>query len=324
MSLLEKGGYFACRCDAPAELPPPHVPSHQDWLYLSGQGGGTTARQFANMNFSNRDHSAYKRFYDKSNRRLIYLGHRATPGFWDREWLLDTSIRQKLLGIKSTYVVRTTKRYLTPKDGTILEGGCGPATHVAALTNNGYRCIGIDSAAQTVSVLNQSIPELDVRLGDVRKLDLANGSIAGYWSLGVIEHYWDGYHDIGKEMARVIKSKGFLFLTFPTMSTLRKIKALANCYPEWKDEYDHGSFYQFALDQRDVIATYETLGFAFVKCEYRNGVDGIESEILLLRRCLNRLSEYRERSRMAWYFRAIVSSISAPVAGHSSMLIFQR
>jgi SAM-dependent methyltransferase len=266
----------------------------------------------------------YTKYFDKSNRRLVYLGHSATPEFWDNEWQLDTSIRENLLRIKSSYVVRTTKQYLTPKDGIILEGGCGPATHVAALTNNGYKCIGVDSAVQTVSMLNQSIPELDIRLGDLRKLELSNGSIAGYWSLGVIEHFWEGYHEIGREMARVIMPKGFLFLTFPAMSTLRKFKALCNGYPEWKDEYDHDSFYQFALDQRDVIALYESLGFNFIKSEFRNGIDGVESEIAFLGKPLGKLSGYAKDSKTAWYLRAIMSTISAPVAGHSSLLIFQR
>ena len=285
---------------------------------------GHKPKTIAKMTLLQRSHSMHKRYYDRSNRRLVYFGHSATPEFWDNEWQLDASIRERILRIRSTYVVRTTKKYLTPRDGIILEGGCGPAIHVAALTNSGYRCIGIDSAVQTVSILNQSIPELDVRLGDLRKLDFANGSIAGYWSIGVIEHYWEGYHEIAREMARVIRSKGFLFLTFPTMSTLRKIKALGNKYPEWKDEYNHDAFYQFAFDQRDVIAIYKGMGFDFIKSEYRNGVDGIESEISFLGEYLNRLSRYREKSRTAWYFRAIVSKISAPVAGHSSMLIFQR
>jgi SAM-dependent methyltransferase len=266
----------------------------------------------------------YGKYFDKSNRRLIYLGSSATPEFWDNEWQLDDSIRERILGIKATYVVRTTKKYLTPMDGIILEGGCGPATHVAALTNSGYECIGIDSASLTVSILNRSIPELDVRLGDLRKLDFGNGSVAGYWSLGVIEHFWEGYHEIGQEMARVIRPKGFLFLTFPTMSALRKIKALCNAYPKWKDEYSHDSFYQFALDQRDVIAIYQRLGFNFIKSEYRNGVDGLESEISFFEKALNMLSECREESRAAWYFRAIISKLAAPVAGHSSLLIFQR
>lgn len=266
----------------------------------------------------------YEKYFDKSNRRLIYLGSSATPEFWDNEWRLDDSIREQIVGIKSTYVVRTTKKYLTPMDGIILEGGCGPATHVAALTNSGYTCIGVDSAALTVSILNRSIPELDVRLGDLRKLDFPDESVAGYWSLGVIEHFWEGYHEIGREMARVIRPGGFLFLTFPTMSALRRIKAAYSGYPKWQDEYNHDLFYQFALDQRDVIAIYQSLGFKFIKSEYRNGIDGLESEISILRKVLNALSECKDESRAAWYFRAIISKLSAPVAGHSSLLILQR
>ncbi len=266
----------------------------------------------------------YKKYYDKNNRRLIYLGNSATPEFWDSEWKLDDSIREQIVGIMSTYVVRTTKKYLTPNDGIILEGGCGPAAHVAALTNSGYTCIGVDSAAQTVAILNRSIPELDVRLGDLRKLDFDDASIAGYWSLGVIEHFWEGYQEIGREMARVIRPGGFLFLTFPTMSALRRSKASFNRYPAWKNKYSHDSFYQFALDQRDVVAAFQNMGFSFICSEYRNGVDGLESELPFLGKALGILSRRRKESRAAWYVRAIISRLSAPVAGHSSLLVFKR
>ena len=47
-------------------------------------------------------------------------------------------------------------------------------------------------------------PQLDVSYGDVRALEFEDDSFDGYWSLGVIEHFPDGYEDIGQEMTRVI------------------------------------------------------------------------------------------------------------------------
>ena len=40
-----------------------------------------------------------------------------------------------------------------------------------------------------------------------------------------IEHFIDGYDAILSEMYRVIKEGGYLFLTVPSMSIIRKVKA---------------------------------------------------------------------------------------------------
>ena len=114
------------------------------------------------------------RYFDQENNRLIYFEKQATPDFWDSQWQADSSIREDVLGAKSTYVTRIAQKYLKPEDGIILEGGCGNAQHVAALTSNGYRCIGIDFAQQPVSALRSAVLELDVRLGDVRHLDFGS------------------------------------------------------------------------------------------------------------------------------------------------------
>jgi hypothetical protein len=78
-----------------------------------------------------------ERYYDKNNRRLIYVGQAATPGMWDKHWSLDeTSARKLLQSSGSRQLTRVTSRYLKPQDGPILEGGCGRGQHVAALTTN--------------------------------------------------------------------------------------------------------------------------------------------------------------------------------------------
>lgn len=47
---------------------------------------------------------------------------------------------------------------------------------------------------------------------DVRKLQFADGFFDGYWSLGVIEYFWEGYNEIVNEVKRVIKPGMFSVL----------------------------------------------------------------------------------------------------------------
>ena len=135
--------------------------------------------------------------------------------FWDSHWdLAENTIRQ-ILSTKKNFVSLITEKYLKPEHGIILEGGCGTGQNVAALVNNGYRCIGIDWAEKTVALLNRYAAGLDIRQGDVRKLPFPDKYFAGYWSMGVIEHFREGYEPVALEMARVIKDNGYLFLAFP-------------------------------------------------------------------------------------------------------------
>ena len=135
------------------------------------------------------------RYYDKENRRLVYIEENATPEFWDRQWK-DEKLKQSILaGAKEHFVFPITKRYL--KTGSkILEGGCGKGQFVYSLHTRGYDAHGVDFAEKTVEKIRALVPELKIHLGDVRKLEFPDASFDGYWSLGVIEHFPEGYDAI--------------------------------------------------------------------------------------------------------------------------------
>jgi len=63
----------------------------------------------------------------------------------------------------------------------------------------------------------------------------------------VIEHFWEGYNEILKEAKRVLKPKGYLFLTFPYMSPLRKFRANLGLYRilDFNNKSKNDDFYQF-------------------------------------------------------------------------------
>jgi SAM-dependent methyltransferase len=264
------------------------------------------------------------RYFDVPKSRLICFRQRATPEFWDAQWGADRSIREEILHVQETFATRTTQGYLRPEDGMILEGGCGTGVHVAALTNSGYRCIGVDNAVQTVRTLNEAIPELDIRLADVHYLDSGDASFAGYWSLGVIEHCWDGYEAIGLEMARVIRPGGYLFLTFPYMSPCRRFKAVLGQCPVWERDQPPSNFYQFALDHQRVIRDFESWGFKLRKAKPMLGLRAAKDEILLLAPLLEKLYVYRGGSVPIRGLAALLSKLFTPVCGHQVLLVFSR
>ncbi len=263
-------------------------------------------------------------YYEPKQNRLIYLGQEATPAFWDAQW--DTQMHDSvgLATIQETFVTKINRRYIKSTDGVILEGGCGRGQHVAALVNNGYQCIGIDSAEQTVQFLHKAAPQLDIRLGDVRALQFEDNSFIGYWSLGVIEHFWDGYSAIAQEMRRVLKPGGYLFLTFPYMSPLRLYKAKIHQYAVYSSAAAPSGFYQFALDHQRVLKDFTDLGFACVQTLPQGGVLGIKNEATLLKNKFRQLYDYQGKSRVVRGSRYLLEQLALPIAGHSILLILQR
>ncbi len=262
------------------------------------------------------------RYYDREHDQLVYIEERATPEFWDRQWEDEQLKKSILAGAKEHFVSGITKEYLK-RGARILEGGCGKGQYVYSLVSKGYLAQGVDFAEKTVRQINTLLPDLTITLGDVRKLDFDEATFDGYWSLGVIEHFPEGYESIAKEMHRVLKPGGYLFLTFPYMSPLRKLKASLGTYPLFNQTtFDCNHFYQFALSADRTIATFQRLGFELVEKRPYEGFKGLKDESGVLKPIFQRL--YNNKSLLGQGLCYIFSVLFAPVAGHAVLLVLRK
>lgn len=219
--------------------------------------------------------------YLNNIKAIGFFREKATPQFWDVHWKKD-GLREYVLSIKTDAVFIPKVRKYLQSGSKILEGGCGQGLLVNALKHNGYNAIGIDYAKETVRNLNEHVPELDIRYGDVRELPFRDKTFDGYISAGVIEHFWEGYDKILFEMNRVIKQNGYLFLTFPYMSPIRKLKATLGIYSSLNNEETKiiiNKFYQFALNHKTVTCDLKKYGFKLVKKIPFDGIKGFKDEI---------------------------------------------
>src|SRR3989338_7898939 len=160
------------------------------------------------------------KYFDAKSKRLVYISQSATPEFWDECWD-DAEFKKTVMGVSSrSYVKQKTEKYLD-KGCEILEGGCGRGQYVYALSSWGYDSYGLDFAPKTVKKISELFPEMKITLGDVRALPYEDSFFDGYWSFGVIEHFYEGFEKIASEMKRVVRPGGYVFVTFPAFSKLR-------------------------------------------------------------------------------------------------------
>lgn len=264
------------------------------------------------------------KYYDYEKKRLVFEGSKATSHFWDSLWKVPDLKKTIENGSRENFVSRVTKKFINPASSKkILEGGCGKGVFVYSLTRCGYDAQGIDFAAETIKKVRSVMPELNVHEGDVRNLHFPDESFDGYWSLGVIEHFFEGYQEITNEMRRVIKKDGFLFLTFPYLSPIRKLKALLNIYPPFdRERFDQNTFYQFGLNPKTVIRDLRELGFSLIYTERLDGFKGLKDEAGPLKKPLQNI--YDNQHFFAKVFGFIISKICAPFCAHSILLVFKK
>lgn len=265
-----------------------------------------------------------KKYFDKQNERLVFQEEKANASFWDNQWTSEDFERELQTKKSDWLIARTTKKFIkNPSGKKVLEGGCGKGIYVRSLKNAGYEAYGVDYAEKTIEKIREAAPDLNVSLGDVRKLDFPDNFFDAYWSLGVIEHFFDGYGEISAEMKRVLKQGGYLFITFPYMSPLRKIKARLNKYSDFDpSNFEKETFYQFALNHKKVIEHFEKKGFALIQRSPLDGAKGLKDEIAILRPFLQKI--YDSKSLLVRIPRTIISTLAAFFCGHVILLIFKK
>jgi len=261
------------------------------------------------------------KFFDKKNNQLVYLSQKATPEFWDECWD-DAEFKKTVMGVSSrSYVKRMTEKFL-PTGSKILEGGCGRGQYVYALQKWGYDSYGVDFAPQTVKKIQELFPELKVTLGDVRDLPYEDNCFDGYWSFGVIEHFYEGFEPITKEMARVVKPGGFIFVTFPYFSPLRRLKSRLGKYPQHDEQnFAQEKFYQFALNVDNVIAEFKKQGLEIKKVKPIDGIKGLKDEVKFLKPVLQYI--YGSKFLLMKVLRQLINIGFSRFSGHSVLCIFE-
>jgi len=274
------------------------------------------------------------KYYEDNQKRLVFISEHATAEYWDKHWSMGENIKYSrariLTGKNNRFILKWTKKYLN--SGKILEGGCGIGSIVCALQYHGYDAYGVDFAIETIKKTNAAAPEIKVFSADVMYLPFQESTFDGYWSLGVIEHFYSGYELIADEMMRVLKPGGVLFLGFPYMSPIRQLKVLLRQYPQWDKNNEVGSFFQFALNKNIIIHDFEKRGFELLNKKSFAGLGGLmdESETIksFIQHRLRNHNDYAEKTAQIAIKRSIIGriidSLLNSFTGYSILLVLRK
>lgn len=123
---------------------------------------------------------------------------------------------------KDTVCLPYFLKYL-PKEGAILEAGCGLGHWVIYLSRLGYNMTGVEIVPDCVERCKKYFPEADIRIGDVRNLPFPDNYFSGYISMGVIEHMIEGPETTLKEMRRVLKPNGITIVMVPAFNYFLRV-----------------------------------------------------------------------------------------------------
>jgi SAM-dependent methyltransferase len=257
--------------------------------------------------------------YSPSLDRLVYVAQRASPEFWDEHWRREGAPTALS---RHDEILVTTSRYLR-RGARVLEGGCGRGDKVNALAAAGFDAVGVDYAEDAVQQARNDFPGLDIRVGDVRALPFPDQSFDGYWSVGVIEHFWEGYDAILAEAARVLRIGAVLFLTAPWLSPYRRRKLRAGGYPVLTGVSEPENFFQFALSRQEVAPALQRQGFELLHWRGVAAATTLLEEVTVFRAQIDWLLKSRGRLGKRLLRRMLLQTLGG-YCGHSFMAVARR
>jgi SAM-dependent methyltransferase len=245
------------------------------------------------------------------------------PTDWERIWK-GRRTRREARYPGTLRIAALTRRFL-PDNAKVLDGGCGLGDKVLAFDEAGLEGYGVDTAQRTLTLAKADVPSLRILAADIRSLPFADGSFDGYWSLGVIEHFFDHFKDAAAEIRRTLKPDGYLFLSIPSLNVTKRRRLAQARYPAFDaDATDTGrsAFWQYYFSDAEVIEKFGALGFTLQYTRREGAYYGIKNDFDGLRRILQAVED-----RNALLSRIVIRALNLLFNRwlfHTTIFVFRR
>ncbi|OZV69851.1 class I SAM-dependent methyltransferase [Winogradskyella aurantia] len=116
------------------------------------------------------------------------------------------------------WIVGYLKKYITLQDLNILDWGCGPGRvirHMPKIINNGCRFYGTDYNEKSINWCKSHLTKIDFNKNSLKaQLPYENNVMDIIYGISIFTHLSDEmHHDWFKELHRILKPGGIMFLT---------------------------------------------------------------------------------------------------------------
>ena len=182
---------------------------------------------------------------------LAYYSVSADRDFWAEHWG-GHSTGELLETARTSPLTELISRAL-PRDGTVLEAGCGLGQYVVLLRERGWRAAGVDWAVDALRACRRLTP-VPLAAMKLEALAIRDASLTAYVSLGVVEHDEAGPDGILAEAARVLKPGGVAVVSVPYLNGVRTIARAWLAYRNRALARRGATFYQYAFTRRELVA----------------------------------------------------------------------
>jgi SAM-dependent methyltransferase len=142
---------------------------------------------------------------------------------WERHWH-STGDSASLFGrtaslVRRVILSRAVRHYAEayfPNEGVFLECGCGTGQSSSRIPRHGRKLIALDFSTAALAAARKVPAFTGFLQADIRGLPFPDGTVAGIWNLGVMEHFdAEATCRILKEFGRVLKPGAVAILFWP-------------------------------------------------------------------------------------------------------------
>jgi SAM-dependent methyltransferase len=154
-----------------------------------------------------------------------------------------------------------------PKQGLIVDAGCGTARWPIYLRRCGYRAMGIEIDHEAGRIARETDHGLDILQADVWHVPLKSQSVDAVLSLGVVEHNEAGPLGALREAHRILKAGGLLLLAVPYNNLFRRVFVNhLQTYVNWRRKRagQEFRFNEYRFSKRELRSFLAAADFAFV------------------------------------------------------------
>ena len=189
---------------------------------------------------------------------LAYYSTTAHADFWTEHWGGHTVA--ELLAVARRSPLTALIVEALPREGVVLEAGCGLGQYVILLRERGWRAAGVDGSLEALAACRR-VARVPLAAADLRALAIRTGALAAYVSLGVAEHDADGPDAILAEARRVLAPGGTLVISVPYVNGLRRLGAPWLRRRARAVAAAGGAFYQYAFSRAEFLAVLSRHAF---------------------------------------------------------------